>query len=377
MPPEKNKEYFYSLTSLRGLASVWVAIGHLSWTVPSAGLLLVLPMLRQGYLAVDFFFMLSGFVLAHAYKMHLMDNLKSYLVFCRARITRIFPIHICILIILCILYFSLLAKGIVLPGIYDIKALFAQLFLVNIAPVFNTSYFFVWNYPAWTLGLEVWWFIILAGGITVFNKLTEKSLEHFSLLKNKKTYLVLACRMMLILIVILLFKHSPSFIDTPNFFNSLVRSGLEFLTGLFLYQAFFIQPFSLNKTERYIVYACILGGIILWFFKIPLYLVVAYWLALIPFILIVSIEKGSALNHILVHPALVYLGNISYSLYLIHGPIERVIAVVYPRFQPTTFNIAFTYLIFIGTTLALATLSYTYIEKPCIQYFKKRRLRNI
>lgn len=232
MPPTPSKEYFYNLTSLRGLASLWVAIGHLSWTVPSASLLLFFPMLRQGYLAVDFFFILSGFVLAHAYKIHIIENLSNYLVFCRARIVRIFPIHIFILIFFSILYFIFLLKGIVLPGVYNIRSLLAELFLVQIIPIFNKSYFFAWNYPAWTLVLEVWWFIVIIGCITFFNKFTKSMGLSLNDVKKRKFFLVIAFGIMLCLASILIFTRSSSFIDTPNFYNSIIRSCLEFMAGL-------------------------------------------------------------------------------------------------------------------------------------------------
>jgi peptidoglycan/LPS O-acetylase OafA/YrhL len=170
MPPIKNKEYFHSLTSLRGIAALWVAIGHISWTLPASTLVLFLPIIRKGYLAVDFFFILSGFVLAHAYKIHVMENFGEYARFCRARIARIFPVHVLILLIFSAVYFIFFVQGIALPGVYDIKALVAEFFLIHTAPFFDPSYFFAWNYPAWTLFLEVWWFITITGLVLLWNK---------------------------------------------------------------------------------------------------------------------------------------------------------------------------------------------------------------
>jgi len=44
----------------------------------------------RGYLAVDFFFMLSGFVLAHAYEERLRSGMKAWR-FMRTRIIRLYP----------------------------------------------------------------------------------------------------------------------------------------------------------------------------------------------------------------------------------------------------------------------------------------------
>ena len=54
-----------TLTGLRGIAAVWVALYHIHWQAVAEGKA-PLP-LHHGYLAVDFFFLLSGFVVSYAY----------------------------------------------------------------------------------------------------------------------------------------------------------------------------------------------------------------------------------------------------------------------------------------------------------------------
>jgi len=373
MHQEKEREYFHSLTSLRGLAALWVAIGHISWTLPSSFLVLIFPIIRQGYLAVDFFFILSGFILAHAYKIHTIDNLSKYFEFCKKRIFRILPIHIFILVVFGILYVFLTKNGIILPGIYDIKAFLAEFFLLQIFPFFTENYFFSWNYPSWTLVLELWYFIFLTGIIILFNKIRRKYLPiKIELETKRKIFIGIAFGLMIILISIPILQQSPSFIDDPNFFNSIIRSGIEFILGFFIYQAFLVRKFSLNKNQTYAVYALLLFGLLGWFFVPRLY-IITYSILLIPLILIASLEKESKIHKILTHPSLIHLGNISYSLYIIHGPIERVIAVIYQNLNPSKFNTIFLYLIFIVTTLLLSHLAYKYIEKPFIDYFKNKR----
>ena len=372
MPPSKNKEYFHSLTSLRGIAALWVAIGHISWTLPSTGLVAFLPIVRQGYLAVDFFFVLSGFVLAHAYQVHNMQNWKDYIKFCRARIARIFPIHICILGVFAVFYFLFLKNGVNLPGIYDIKALVLEFFLLHIIPIFDNTYFFAWNYPSWTLFLEVWWFIAVVGCIVLFNKSVGKTPLRLEIFQNRKTFLVLVFGLLLTLVGILVFKKSPAFINDPNFYNSVVRSGFEFLAGLLLYRAFLEKKFEFKKHQSYFLYFLILAGIFIWSSALPLYIIVGYWLILIPLIIMLALDKNTALHNFLIHPGFLHLGNISYSLYLIHGPIERIVAALYTKSGHSLINILLMYSLFIGGILILASLTYKYIEKPSIKYFKKK-----
>ncbi|RYY09862.1 MAG: acyltransferase, partial [Chitinophagaceae bacterium] len=60
-----TKKHFVALDGLRGIAAIFVVVFHLL-EIFSAGDHTKM-MLNHGYLAVDFFFMLSGFVIPHAY----------------------------------------------------------------------------------------------------------------------------------------------------------------------------------------------------------------------------------------------------------------------------------------------------------------------
>lgn len=80
------KQRFVALDGLRGVAAVAVVLYHIGtasgsrWLVP------------RGYLAVDFFFVLSGFVLAHAYGERLTSGGMTARAFLVARYRRLWPI---------------------------------------------------------------------------------------------------------------------------------------------------------------------------------------------------------------------------------------------------------------------------------------------
>jgi peptidoglycan/LPS O-acetylase OafA/YrhL len=73
----KQGDELPALTGIRGLAAVTVVLHH--YRIPGFG---------YGYLAVDLFFVLSGFVLAHVYR----DGVEP-LAFLRARAARTLPVH--------------------------------------------------------------------------------------------------------------------------------------------------------------------------------------------------------------------------------------------------------------------------------------------
>jgi peptidoglycan/LPS O-acetylase OafA/YrhL len=75
---------FKMLDGMRGVAAMGVVLYHLSQ-------MLSLHLFRAGYLAVDIFFCLSGFVIAHAYERRLLGGL-SPLRFAAIRFARFFPL---------------------------------------------------------------------------------------------------------------------------------------------------------------------------------------------------------------------------------------------------------------------------------------------
>lgn len=83
---EANQHRFVALDGLRGVAALAVAIMHLHQTARFKS-----PVPMPASLAVDFFFMLSGFVLAYAYFDRLNGGV-SRTEFIRARLIRLYPL---------------------------------------------------------------------------------------------------------------------------------------------------------------------------------------------------------------------------------------------------------------------------------------------
>ena len=98
--PAMRVEHLPSLTPLRGIAALWVVVFHFCWRFPNAQ-----PgdygVVREGYLAVDMFFVLSGFVISHVYKESFAKECtaRRYSDFLKARIARIYPLHLVMLMV--------------------------------------------------------------------------------------------------------------------------------------------------------------------------------------------------------------------------------------------------------------------------------------
>ncbi|HEX3431304.1 MAG TPA: acyltransferase [Rhizomicrobium sp.] len=121
-----------------------------------------LPVAR-GYLWVEFFFALSGFVLTYVYAQRWRDmwRARGYFSFLRARLSRLYPLHLAILLLMVVMVITLralAAQGGYL-SIYDeqwhpivsTKTFIANLFLVQ---AWNIFPYLSWNGASWFVSVE-------------------------------------------------------------------------------------------------------------------------------------------------------------------------------------------------------------------------------
>jgi peptidoglycan/LPS O-acetylase OafA/YrhL len=139
-----------ALTGIRGLAAVWVLLFHLPIT---SGL----PLVRNGYLGVDLFFVLSGFVLSLAYEHAALLSPGGYLRFLWTRFTRVWPLHAAALLTLAVLVLTL-------PGFADRYR--PDFFAWSDLPAHLTlSYLWSghragWHGPSWSLSAEAFAYLL-------------------------------------------------------------------------------------------------------------------------------------------------------------------------------------------------------------------------
>ena len=143
-------EYYYFLDGLRGVAAVLVALYHISIAVQK-------PLVPAGFLAVDFFFVLSGFVVAHAYHLRLTEKM-TIRQFISRRMERLYPLFF--LGMGFSLLDALLSKLIGLSETNWKTSLLSFLFSILFLPTPPLSSqirgVFPLNGPAWSLSLEFW-----------------------------------------------------------------------------------------------------------------------------------------------------------------------------------------------------------------------------
>jgi peptidoglycan/LPS O-acetylase OafA/YrhL len=148
------------MTGIRGIAAVWVMLYHAQL---GAGRYYNLPFLQKvpdlgsGWRGVDLFFMLSGFILMYAHERDFHVIRKANLIrFARLRFFRVYPLNAVVLLLIAV--FVAFQPGFVAwsrvsePGDFSRGAFVRTLFLA-------TRWFLhrrgEWNQPVWSLSLEV------------------------------------------------------------------------------------------------------------------------------------------------------------------------------------------------------------------------------
>lgn len=307
--PESHR--FLLLDGLRGLAAILVVFWHAEW-------LGFHRWVHTGYMAVDFFFCLSGFVIAFSYESRLRGSLRLA-EFCKARVVRLYPVYILGSFLGLAVALALFrgAPHTQLAREY-IPLLFRSLFMLPVLDRHKYPFLFPLDQPAWSLFYELVANIIFAAAIRA--KLAND--------------LLLAP---VLLIVIALFSRSVLSHGDMNMgagnasgecFQALMRTLLSFLLGALSAHAYRRWHATGPRTSPE-------KGVGLGASLVTLLLVMLLLFSPSPLLRLPLVQLADA---VLFFPALVFLGataqppqwskaacvalgELSYPLYLLHMPM--------------------------------------------------------
>lgn len=158
-----DSERFESLDAWRGVCALLVAFYHYIFALPNG--LRDVSFLHNSYLFVDFFFVLSGFVIFHAYRNRIDDDIGA-LTFAIRRFGRVWPAHMTVLagfaIILAIVAELPHPNNLSITsdqGDYSVRGFMLQVALLNAVGLQGMT---TWNGPAWSIGAEFYTYLVFA-----------------------------------------------------------------------------------------------------------------------------------------------------------------------------------------------------------------------
>ncbi len=347
------------LTGIRGIAALWVVFCHYyeEWEKGIPLLAAFYPVVGCGFLGVDLFFLLSGFILGYVYEAGQTGwTLRRHGIFLRARLARIYPNHLVTLLILVLIVLGAGISGHSLKAShYPWENLPAQFFLVQAWPWTHGPY---WNYPAWSVSAE--WFAYL-----IIFPLGCRVLKH----KGSVATNVLAVGLLMSAWIGLF--HCLPLVPYP----ALWHVSLEFMAGMFLYALWKQKPTGLAFLQCWGdgVLLAILGVLYFWPREFPGKLAVT--VLLFPLLLLgLSGDRGGYFWKLLARPAMNYLGRISYAVYLVHAVLQKLFKGMtfdFTRAEAGSVGAALWVIFQLGSILASAALLYHFVEVPCRRMLRK------
>jgi peptidoglycan/LPS O-acetylase OafA/YrhL len=327
------------LTGLRGVAALWVVLFHMADERSD------IPIVQNGALGVDVFFILSGFVLAYVYADKLRPtDFRGFLTFLRARVARLYPLHV---FMLCFIGLSVLtlpgfASGHTLPDQrFGSGAFVASLLLIQ-----NWFHWLptCWNAPAWSLSAE--WFAYLTFPITL--GLTQRW-------RTTSVPLLLAAASLAAFVALMSLKglREPNVAGDPG----MVRMLFEFACGCLLFRA------TANGL-RPLPWLADAGAVSLFLVSVLWSKVIFLALPAIALVVLLTAQNEGWIARGLSTKPIVFLGEISFSLYMVHWTILHIANWIMPSVgldipQMALFNSAL-----LSVILGFSMLTYRLIELP-------------
>ncbi|MDP9057803.1 MAG: acyltransferase [Pseudomonadota bacterium] len=338
----KDEIRYVSLDGMRGLAAIIVALFHYNPTLAPGG-----------YLAVDFFFVLSGFVLARNYSGQFAAGLTSR-DFMITRLIRLYPLFAC---------------GVVIGTAFAVQGelrhsddhlpigqlLIALPLNLIMLPSPTDSTLFPVNAPAWSLFCEVLANLAMA---LVLVRLTPRTLA-----------LVALGSLIALLVAECVVQVSPAHLaagvsvasegDTWNGFAiAILRTAFSFTIGMLIAQQ---KRMPELPTSAWII-GCFLLLPVLLALPVPMRARFPFDLLVVALLSPLLVVMGSRFQpSAFLAPAATLTGEISYALYAVHLPVAHTFQFLGKKTGLAPATLALPYLL---AALSLAWLSVKFIDKP-------------
>jgi peptidoglycan/LPS O-acetylase OafA/YrhL len=353
-----SKPRIDALTSLRFFAAALIVLGH-AGEISMPGYQEHYPHLFMYSQGVSFFFVLSGFILYLTYSDIRARTFDRFFV---ARLARIWPAHI----------LTFLATIYVLPPTviegYPDKAWLNVMMLQSLWPTLDG--YFSYNDVSWSISTEFFFYLMFPFLLVILRR-------------SRLALLLLGAVFVAGALAFSIVKHLPSTISTTEltavpvlYINPITRVA-EFILGMVT--CYWLEKVRVAPSTRQFRWHALtmleLGALLLCFgfmyatsrvgllsslpSQMVFYIIscgsMLGFAALIGMVYYSYLRGQGLLTRLLGLMPFVYLGEISFSLYLFHRIILRYIA---------SANIPVTYWRFWAVALVIAAISYEFWEKP-------------
>lgn len=337
---------FLALDALRGVLALLVVLFHL----PVDSHLRDLPLVMHGYLVVDYFFVLSGFVIAHSYGRRINDGAqgRDFLI---KRVARVWPLHAVMLglfvgleVVRALTHFDSVPPftGDRAPG-----GIVTNLLMVQALGTEDSQ---TWNGPAWAVSAEMLCYVVFAGMMLWARRWTT------------------AISVVLVVVgALIVVSLAPRWMNTTWEFGW-ARALYGFFLGVIVYRLWTMRP---GPGWGWLEAGLILSALIFVWFAAGPWTVLAS-LVFAPVVWVLAGDRGPVARALSWKP-LVKLGDVSYGVYLIHMLLITLMMIAARKldlFHDRRIDLGSVWLndllmlAFLAAAIGLAVLSYRFIETP-------------
>lgn len=357
----RDTNRFEALDGWRGICACLVVLFHFHGYSP----IYTTALVRNSYLFVDFFFVLSGFVIAWNYARRLSDwpGVKRFLIL---RLGRVYPLHLFML--LCFVGWETLRLAVqpdAFTGPNSPAAVITNLLLLQSMGVHDSL---TWNGPSWSISTEWWTYVVFALVCAWL---------------GVRNWLIVATAA---IAPLLLMHLSKSGMDT-TFDWGFIRCLFGFALGVACYRLYSAAPprrpmghlAVMTLTECAVIAAVVLfvsaAGTSPLSFLAPFVFAVA---------VLVFAAEGGLVSRVFHSRPLKWLGMVSYSIYLTHFFVVLILPSVVKRiahvdlwtamplpdgqwvqaFGRNDVEGTLLYVLALALTLAFSALTYRWVEVP-------------
>ena len=353
----KKKGHIHALTGLRGIASLWVLLHHTPNLYPLGEVHLpyLSSLFEKGWLGVDLFFILSGFVISYVYagKMGAF-SWPAAVRFWKLRVARVYPAHIVATLAFAPVYVTAhFAFGYVSPNdTFSVAKLLHAVTLTNGWGLPNAT---GWNLPSWSVSSELAAYL----AFPLIVPFTGRA-------RSARVNLLMIATILAGMVGLAIWLNDGSSYTLAWEFT-LLRIASEFLIGTLLFDLY--RTLWPAASFDAIAAGSLIGIVGLSAAGLPAFydfVLIALFAALV---LSLALSTG-LVARVLASRPLVYLGKISYSTYLIHTLILLVMGQLLHRIWPAPEEVGAAglfavYVAFITTSLAAGHVLFHVVEERC------------
>lgn len=359
-PSTTGPRRFEALDAWRGIAALAVALVHLT----TESVLHRNAVIGNGTRFVDFFFVLSGFVIAHAYGQRLASR-RDVVRFLIRRVGRLWPLHVTVIAALVALQVSLMVAaqlGIPIGGRsafarYDLDQLPLNVLLIHAWGMYRSP---TWNGVSWSISTELFAYLTFAALVPLTSRAGLRAAA-----------IALMATAMVVLATV-----APMGMKSMADFG-LFRCLLGFMAGVLTQHAWVRWPRAWGTGGEIAAAALLVAAVAL----VPRGLATLAIVPVFAMVVFVFAAESGAVSRLLAHPAPRALGAWSYAIYLIH-PLFTTLFLISARHQmifiggratvagPTWFVEGLT-LAYLAAVIGVASLAYRYVERPGQRLFHR------